>query len=144
MVSIKEIESFTQKVTLFQGLKSNQRERLAKRFVERNYKPGDKIVTQGMGGEGFFILVSGHADAFRTRADGTEAKVNTFGPTDYFGELALLDDGLRTASVIASVPTQCLVLTRWDFLVLLKEDPDMAITILEEVARRFRASLDAM
>jgi CRP-like cAMP-binding protein len=144
MVSQKEIVTFLQKVTLFQGLKNNQKERLAKRFVERNYKPGDKIVTQGLGGEGFFILISGHADAFRTKADGTETKVNSFGPTDYFGELALLDDGVRTASVIASEPTQCLVLTRWDFLVLLKEDPEMTIAILEEVARRFRMVLDTM
>lgn len=144
MVNYKEIEKFLQKVTLFQGLKNNQKERLAKRFVERNYKAGDKIVTQGLGGEGFFILVTGHADAFRTKADGAEVKVNSFGPADFFGELALLDDGVRTASVIASEPTQCLVLTRWDFLVLLKEDPDMAISILEEVAHRFRAVLDTM
>jgi CRP-like cAMP-binding protein len=144
MVNYKEIEKFLQKVTLFQGLKNNQKERLAKRFVERNYKSGDKIVTQGLGGEGFFILNTGHADAFRTKADGTEIQVNSFGPTDYFGELALLDDGVRTASVIATEPTQCLILTRWDFLVLLKEDPDMAINILEEVARRFRVVLDTM
>lgn len=144
MVSLKEIEKFLQKVTLFQGLKTSQKENLAKRFVERNYKPGDKIVTQGMGGEGFFILITGHADAFRTKADGTDTKVNSFGPADYFGELALLDDGVRTASVVATEPTQCLVLTRWDFLGLLKEDSDMAITILEEVARRFRVVLDTM
>ena len=145
MVNLKVTEGFLQRVPLFQGLKPHQKELLAKRFVERDYKQSDKIVTQGKGGEGFFIIVEGHADAFRTRSDGNEVQVNSFGPTDYFGELALLDEeGLRTASVIATVPTKCVVLTRWDFLGLLKEDNDMAISILVEIARRFRVMLDTM
>jgi len=51
-------------------------------------------------------VVSGKAEAFRERSEGDKVAVNPFGPTDFFGELALLDDGLRTASVIASEPTQ--------------------------------------
>ena len=61
-----------------------------------------------------------------------------------FGELALLDDGLRTASVIATEATQCLVLARWDFLAILREDAEMAVIILEELARRFRRALDKL
>jgi CRP/FNR family cyclic AMP-dependent transcriptional regulator len=78
------------------------------------------------------------------RADGEKVVVNTFGPTDFFGEIALLDDGPRTASVVTTEPTQCLVLTRWDFHGVLKEDVDMAITILGEMAKRFRIALDAL
>ena len=145
MVNLKDTVVFLQRVPLFQGLKPHQKENLAKRFVERDFKQGDKIVTQGKGGEGFFIISEGHADAFRSRSDGTQVQVNSFGPTDYFGELALLDeDGLRTASVVTTEPTKCLVLTRWDFLGLLKEDNDMAICILIEIARRFRLVLDTM
>jgi CRP-like cAMP-binding protein len=59
--------------------------------------------------------------------------------------LALLDEGLRTASVIATESTQCLVLTRWDFLSVLREsEVEMAITIMQELARRFRRALDAL
>jgi CRP-like cAMP-binding protein len=145
MINLKDIIGFIQRVPLFQGLKPHQKELLAKRFVERDFTKDQKIVTQGKGGEGFFIVVKGHADAFRTRSDGTEVQVNSFGPTDYFGELALLDEeGLRTASVVATEPTTCLVLTRWDFLGLLKDDNDMAITILIEIARRFRLVLETM
>ena len=68
--------------------------------------------------------------------------MNTFGPTDFFGEMALLDDGLRTATVSASEATECLALTRWDFLGILKDDADMAVIILQELARRFRMALD--
>jgi CRP/FNR family transcriptional regulator len=145
MVSLKDTLGFLQRVPLFQGLKTHQKELLAKRFVERDYKKGDQIVVQGKGGEGFFIIIEGHADAFRTRSDGTEVQVNSFGPTDYFGELALLDEeGLRTASVTATEATKCVALTRWDFLGLLKEDNDMAVCILVEIARRFRLVLDTM
>ncbi|MGD0003126.1 MAG: cyclic nucleotide-binding domain-containing protein [Anaerolineaceae bacterium] len=145
MVNLKETVGFLQRVPLFQGLKPHQKELLAKRFVERDYKKDDKIVTQGKGGEGFFIIIQGHADAFRTLSDGNDVQVNSFGPTNYFGELALLDEeGLRTASVVATEPTKCVVLTRWDFLGLLKEENDMAISILIEMARRFRIMLDTM
>jgi CRP/FNR family cyclic AMP-dependent transcriptional regulator len=138
----REILRFIQEVPLFQGFYSRQKDNLAKRFVEREYKVGEKIVTQGLGGEGFFILIKGHADAFRTRADGTQMQVNSFGPTVFFRELALLDDKLRTASVIATELYLCLVLTRWDFLVLMKEDCEMAVIVLGEIARRLRAALD--
>jgi CRP-like cAMP-binding protein len=145
MDNLKEIVGFLQRVPLFQGLKNNQKELLARRFVAREYKAGDKIVTQGKGGEGFFIIVLGHADAFRSRSDGNEVLVNSFGATDFFGELALLDEeGLRTASVVTTEATKCLVLTRWDFLGLLKEDNEMAVSILIEMTKRFRRLLDTM
>jgi CRP/FNR family transcriptional regulator len=145
MDNLKETVGFLQRVALFQGLKNNQKELLAKSFVEREYKAGDKIVTQGKGGEGFFIIVQGHADAYRSRSDGADVLVNSFNATDYFGELALLDeDGLRTASVVTTEATKCLVLTRWDFIGLLKEDNEMAISILVEMTRRFRRLLDTM
>ena len=64
--------------------------------------------------------------------------------TDFFGELALLDDGLRTASVVATEQTQCLALTRWDFITALREDAEMAVLILQELAKRFRRALDSL
>lgn len=145
MSDLKRTTGFLQNVPLFQGLNHRQLESLAKRMVERVYAAGQPIVNQGQGGEGFFVIVSGKAEAFRQRADGIKAEVNNFGPTDFFGELALLDDGPRTASVIAQEPTECLVLTRWDFLTALREDDaEMAIVILQELAKRFRRALDAL
>jgi CRP-like cAMP-binding protein len=145
MSNQKQNISFLQKVPLFHGLDKRHLEQLSKRMVERVYAAGQPIVTQGQGGEGFFVIVSGKAEAFRERSDGVKVDVNTFAPTDFFGELALLDDGLRTASVIATEPTQCLVLTRWDFLTVLREgDVEMSITILQELAKRFRRALDAL
>lgn len=144
MADVKKTVGFLNRVQLFRGLEKRQLERLAQKFVPREYAAGQAIVTQGKGGEGFFIIESGRAEAIRERVDGTKVVINTFGPTDFFGEIALLDDGLRTASVIATEVTRCLVLTRWDFLAVLSDDVDMAITILEELAKRFRMVLDVL
>jgi CRP-like cAMP-binding protein len=140
----KKTVEFLAKVPLFKGLKKRQLESLAKRFVERNYAADAAIVTQGRGGEGLFIIVAGHTTVIRERAEGEKVQVNAFGPSDFFGELALLDDGPRTASVVTTEPTQCLALTRWDFFGALREDVDMSITILQEMASRFRIALDSL
>ena len=145
MADVQEKKEFLSKVPLFHRLKDRQIQRLADRMVERKFAAGDTIVQQGQGGEGFFVIVSGKAEAIRERVDGEAAVVNTFGPKDYFGELALLDEeGIRTATIKTTQPTECLVLTRWDFLSVVKQDAEMAVDILQELARRFRAALNAM
>jgi CRP/FNR family cyclic AMP-dependent transcriptional regulator len=144
MMSIKEITEVLKNISWFRGLKNRQLENIAKRMVERKYKAGAEIVTQGKGGEGFFLIVTGKAQAIRTRLDGEQVVVNEFGPGDFFGELALLDDGPRTATILANEDTNCLVLVRWEFLSLLNDDAEMAVNILQELARRFRIALESL
>jgi CRP/FNR family transcriptional regulator, cyclic AMP receptor protein len=145
MASAEQKKKFLSNVPLFTGLKDRQLQRLADRMVERNYAAGDMIVKQGQGGEGFYVITSGKAEATRERSDGEKIVVNSFGPTDFFGELALLDEeGVRTASIAVSEPTVCLILTRWDFLATLRQDADMAVEILQEMAKRFRIALNTL
>ncbi|MBL7202183.1 MAG: cyclic nucleotide-binding domain-containing protein [Anaerolineae bacterium] len=140
----QEIAEFLAKVPLFNSLKKGQLARLAKVMVTEEYEAGQGIVVQGQSGVGLFIVVSGRAEAIHTRADGTRTVVNIFCSTDYFGELALLAEGPRTASVVAVEPTKCLVLTRWNFLGVLRRDADMAVAVLEELAWRFRIALETL
>jgi CRP/FNR family transcriptional regulator len=145
MASAEQKKMFLGKVPLFAGLKDKQLQRLADRMVERTYSAGDLIVKQGQGGEGFYVITAGKAEATRERADGEKIVVNTFGPTDFFGELALLDEeGVRTASITVTEPTTCLILTRWDFIATLRQDADMAVEILQEMAKRFRIALNSL
>lgn len=144
MADKRKTVDFLARVPLFRGLKKHQLDRLAGLVIPRDYAAGQAVVTQDHGGEGIFIIISGAAEVIRERADGDKAVLNTLGPTDFFGELALLNDGLRTASVVTTEETQCLALTRWDFLAALKEDVDMAIVILQELAKRFRLALDVL
>jgi CRP-like cAMP-binding protein len=144
MPDLERTTTFLARVPLFHNLKKSQVERLAGRVVSRQYKAGQDIVTQGKGGAGLFVLVSGGAEAVRVRADGTRTVVNTFGPTDFFGELALLDDEPRTATITATENTDCLVLSQWEFLGSMREDSEMAIVILQELAKRFRRTLSVL
>ena len=144
MASKKDIASFLARVPMFQGLTASQTQRLAGRFVRRSYASGVDIVTQGRGGAGLFVVVSGRAEVIRVRTDGTTAVLNVFGPTDFFGELALLDDAPRTASVVCTEETECLVLSQWEFLGALREDSEMGIVILQELVKRFRRALQVL
>jgi len=140
----KDTTDFLALVPMFQGLTASQVRRLAGRFVRRTYNAGTDIVTQGKGGAGLFVVVSGRAEAIRVRTDGTKAVLNVFGPTDFFGELALLDDAPRTASVVATEETECLVLSQWEFLGALRDDSEMGIVILQELVKRFRRALQVL
>ena len=144
MTLLTEKVNFLKNVPLFNGLTSSQIERLARRVVERDFKNGEVIVQQGTGGEGFFIISDGKAEAIHERNDGEKNVVNVFKTTDFFGELALLSEGMRTATVVAVDDTQCLVLTRWEFRACLKEDTEIAIVILDEMATRFRKLLSTL
>lgn len=137
MVGNDEMMQVLARTPLFRGLRPRQLERLSRSFVERTYEAGDVIVTQGKGGEGFFVIFSGDAEAVLVRGDGTSTVLNPLGPGDFFGEMALLTEALRSASVIARTPVTCVVLTRWNFLSILREDAEMAVTVLQELAERF-------
>jgi CRP-like cAMP-binding protein len=143
MADVERAIEILNKVPLFENLKKRQLQNLARIFVDRTCDPGEIIVPQGRDGYGFFIIASGKAEAVRERVDGSKTVVNTFGPGDFFGELALLDNGPRTASVIATEPTECLILPRENFLGVLKRDGEMAVDIMVELAKRFRMTLDA-
>jgi CRP-like cAMP-binding protein len=144
MVNPKNMAAFLASVPLFQGLKKRHLNQLAKRFIPRSYKAGDVIVTQGKGGEGMFTIISGGAEAVIETADGEKTVVNTFGAANFFGEVAMLDDGPRTASVIATEDTECLVLTRSDFIAVMQNDADMATEIAMALARRLRRAVGVL
>jgi len=141
--SEQEIALALVKVPLLRNLTSQQLKTLAQVVVEREFPAGAKIVEQGAEGTGLFIIASGHANAVIQQPDGSLVTVNSFGPTDFFGEMALLDEGPRTATVITSEPTRCLVIASWDFFRLMKADSEMAVNILVEMSHRFRMALKA-
>ncbi len=140
----EKIMRFLHTVPMFHGLQPRQLSRLAKRFHERSYAAGDTIVKQGTMGIGLFIIETGNADVVFEHPDGETAVVNHLGSTEFFGELSLLDDAPRTASVIAVDPMQCLVLTQLDFMSALEEDAEIPIVMLKELAKRFRRSMERL
>jgi CRP/FNR family cyclic AMP-dependent transcriptional regulator len=94
---------------------------------------GRTIARQGDIGNGLFLIETGMVRVVR---DGET--VATLGPGEWFGELAVLDRGPRTASVIAEVQTTCLAIAAWDVERLLRAEPDLAIGLLRTLASRVR------
>jgi CRP-like cAMP-binding protein len=144
MAKTEDMVAFLAEVPVFQGLNKRQLRQIASRFVPRTYQPDQEIVTQGKSGFGMFTIVNGHAEAVIEHADGSKTVVNDFGPTDFFGEVTMLDSGPRTASVIAREKTECLVLGRVEFIALMHNDADMATEIAVALAKRLRRAVDTI
>ena len=117
-------------VRLFGGLSQRQLRQLARLMKERTFRPGVTIVEEGtMSGVGFFIVAEGEASV---SVDGRE--VARIGPGDHFGELALINEDARTASVTSVTRLRCHVIAFWDFRKFAKDNPDVAWRLLQHVA----------
>jgi CRP-like cAMP-binding protein len=120
-------------VPLFKNLPRKTLQRLERIAVTRHYKAGDEIVKEGDRGAGFFLITEGKVEILRGGS-----KLNTLGPGEFFGEMALLDSHPRVATVRAVEDTQCLAMSRWDFVAELRANPDVAIEMLEALSARLR------
>jgi CRP-like cAMP-binding protein len=122
-----------QQVPLFKSLGDKQIKSLSTEFTERRFSEGQELTAEGSGGAGFFVIESGTA---RVTVDGAER--GTLGPGDYFGEIALIDGGTRTATVTATSDGVAYGLTRWQFKPLVEGNGEIAWPLLETMARRTR------
>jgi CRP-like cAMP-binding protein len=100
---------------------------------EKRYEDGQEVVTQGESGIGFFVILEGGA---RVAVGGQERR--TLRPGEYFGELALLEGDSRSASITAEGGLRCAGMTAWHFRPFIRDHPDMAWSLLKELARRLR------
>jgi len=121
------------RVPLFQGLDDKQLKRIADSFTERTFKAGQELVTEGSGGVGFFVIETGEA---RVTVDGNPRR--ELGPGDYFGEIALIDGGVRTATITATSDGTMHGLTSWQFRPLVEDNAAIAWPLLEAMAKRTR------
>jgi len=117
-------------VPLFSSFSQRQLKRLSRDFRERSFACGTTPVRQGhMSGIGFFVILEGEASV---SIDGKE--VARLGPGDYFGELGLIGQRLRTATVTAETPMlQCAELASWDFRRYVTENPAVSWKLLEHL-----------
>ena len=120
-------------MALFSGLDGRELDSIASSFKERNYSEGERIAQEGSGGIGFFVIEEGRAKVTREGQD-----LATLGPGDYFGEVALIDEGARTASVTAETGLRCYGLTSWEFRPLVETNSSIAWKLLQAMARMLR------
>ncbi|MEO6349973.1 MAG: cyclic nucleotide-binding domain-containing protein [Candidatus Limnocylindrales bacterium] len=128
-----EVTSALARVPLFEGISEESMERLAAVTGEVEFEPGQFVVLQGQVGTGLYVIVAGSARVVR----GTE-EIARLGPDDFFGELSVIDQMPRNASVQAIEPTRCLALASWDLLDLLESDAKLSLNLIRGLAARVR------
>jgi len=121
------------KVQLFSSMSKRDLQKIAKASDEVDVPEGKVLVEQESRGREAFVIVAGEATVKRNGR-----KVATFGPGDHFGELALLDGGPRTATVIAATPMTVLVIGQREFAGVLDEVPGLAHKVMGSLAATIR------
>ena len=121
-------------VSLFANSSKRQVRNVLPWTKEYKYKSGAAMVKEGAVGRDLFLILEGNAKVVRG-----SRTITRLGPGDYFGEIALIDERPRTASVIADGPVDCLVIRQSEFKALLAGDPEIAWNMLRAFAARFRA-----
>jgi CRP/FNR family transcriptional regulator, cyclic AMP receptor protein len=111
-------------------------------MTRRSYRRGETVFHADDPGDTLHVLLSGHVKVVRPTEGGEEAVLNVLGPSDLFGELALLDGAPRSASVVALEPTETAVLRRAEFLELLRRSPSAVEGLLSTLARMVRRLTD--
>ena len=121
------------KVPLFAGLDDKELGQIASSMRERRFNAGDSVTQEGAGGVGFFVVEEGEADV--TVGGETRGSV---GPGDYFGEIALINESPRTATLTARTDMVCYGMTPWDFRPLVESNSTIAWKLLTAMAEKMK------
>jgi CRP-like cAMP-binding protein len=122
------------KLPLFTGISAESLARLTAAVGEQDFAAGQFIVRQGQVGTGLYVLLSGRVRVVR----GSDILAE-LGSGEFFGELSVIDQRPRVASVEALEPTRCLALASWDLLDLLEHDPQLSLNLVRGLVARIRA-----
>jgi len=122
-------------VPLFSSVNKKQLDSLVRAGRERTFKEGEKIVAEGDTGVGFYLILDGKVEVRKG-----SKPIATLSRGQYFGEMSLIDREGRSADVVAVAPTKCFLITVWVFTTLVEKNPQIALSMLKELAKRLRAA----
>ena len=120
-------------VPLFADLSKREMQQIARLFKERRFGAGETVVQEGSGGAAFFVIESGEAEVLLGGK-----KHSTLKPGDYFGEIALIDEGTRMATISATSDLVCYGLTYWDFRPVVQASGVIGWKLLQGMAKLLR------
>ena len=125
------------RVPLFAGVKGKELDRLAKLMRDRTFAEGETVTSEGESGVGFFVIDEGNATVARSGEI-----IRTLKPGDHFGEIALIDEGPRSATITATTDLKCRGMAAWEFRSFVQEHPEVAWPMLQTLARLVRDAED--
>ena len=131
------VERGLEQVPLLAGLTRRERAWLARRASVRRYGAGDVIVRQGDTSMSFYLVLSGKVRVVRHSA-GDAVDIVEEGPGSFFGEMGVIDDLPRAATVMALTETECGLLAKWDSQRELAADPGIALSLISVLNARIR------
>ncbi len=137
-MAVKEVVNRLEQVPLFSGCSQRDLQTIARSVEDIDHPAGTVVAREGEPGVGLFVIADGTADV----TIGGKKKAS-LGPGDFFGEIALLDGGPRTATVTATTDVRLLGLTEWVFRGLMQEHPSIAVKTLQAMAGRLRRATQA-
>jgi len=122
-------------VPLFEHLSNRQLRSVAATGMVRSFSAGERVVSKGEKGVGFYLVLEGRMEV---KSDGKP--VAALNPGSFFGEMALFEDEPRTADVVSTGASRCLVLTRWEFWGAMAREPETLRVLMSELVHRLRVT----
>jgi CRP/FNR family transcriptional regulator len=129
-------------IPLFAGLADDDVDRLASRLIEREFRRGASIMEEGLEGDSMYLIREGRVKVTKISEDGREKILEMLGEGDFVGEMALVDDAPRSASVTAITAVRLFALSRADFLATVRHSPELALMVIRELSMRLRVLND--
>jgi len=136
--------SIIQEVPIFRELPEEAIDWLAERATTRHYPKGTIVLAEGQSGNELFVIQSGRSKVYVSNADGRELVLYHAGPGDYVGELAIMDDQPRSATVQTLEKSSFLVLNQNDMRELLGQSPDFSLVIIRALTEKVRLATNSV
>jgi CRP-like cAMP-binding protein len=137
-------EDYLTGVSIFSYFKKKDLQRLVKKSRYCSFKMGDVIIKEGDRDRRFFILISGKVDVIKSYGTRKQKRLRTLSPHSYFGEMALFDDLVRSATVVARENIMALCLDNLNLYKEIEKYPQLAMDLLQMLNRRFIALEEAV
>ena len=134
----KDVLDSLRSIPLFRRVGEGDLEELATHLIERRFPKNATVVEEGLPGDYMYVIREGRVKVTKLSGDGREKILELMGAGDFFGEMSLLDNAERSASVKTLCETRILALSRTDFLSELRRNPDLAMAVIQELTRRVR------
>ncbi len=126
------------RVWLFSGLDPGQLDAISTFTFQKTFSPGELVVEEGRTGNGLYVIISGKLEVVKGLGTDRQQVLAELGPSEVFGEMALLGEWPRTATIRALDEVECIGIDRWVFLAQLERQPQVAVRMLHVLAQRLR------